>query len=82
MTRRIPEDRNYHTSCPAAIKAKITALEGAVMDYAFAGSQPPEDREQILQDTQFRRYNLERTILTCIDAAVKAALDPDTKRTK
>jgi hypothetical protein len=82
MTRRIPQDPNYRTACPAAIKAKITALEGAVMDYAFVGSQPPEYREQILQDAQFRRYSLERTILTCIEVAVAAALDPNTKRMK
>lgn len=82
MTRRIPEDHNYRTSCPAAIKAKITALEKAVMDYAFAGSLPLADRAQILSDAQFRRYSLERTIMTCIDAAVNAALDPDAKRTK
>jgi hypothetical protein len=71
--RRIPQDHNYRTACPAAIKAKITALEGAVMDYAFAGSQTPEDREQILQDAQFRRYCLEQTILTCIENAVVEA---------
>jgi hypothetical protein len=73
MTRRIPQDHKYRTACPAAIKAKITALEGAVMDYAFVGSQPPEYREQILQDAQFRRYSLERTILTCIENAVVEA---------
>lgn len=82
MARRIPEDHNYRTTCPAAIKAKITALENAAMDYAFAGAQHPEDRDSILQDAQFRRYSLEQTILTYIDAAVKAALDSDTKRTK
>jgi hypothetical protein len=82
MPRRIPQDPNYRTACPAAIKAKITALESAVMEYAFAGAQPPEDREQILQDAQFRRSCLERTILTCIEAAVAAALDPNTKRMK
>ena len=74
MTRRIPQDHNYRTSCPAAIKAKITALENAIMDYAFAGSMRPEDADQAEQDAQFRRYCLERTILTCIEAAVEAAL--------
>ena len=82
MARRIPEDHNYRTTCPAAVKAKITALENAVLEYAFAGSMRPEDADQAEQDAQFRRYSLERTILTCIDAAVKAALDPNTKRTK
>ena len=82
MARRIPEEHNYRTTCPAAIKAKITALENAAIDYAFAGSQPLADRAQVLSDAQFRRYCLEQAILTCVDAAVKAALDPNTKRTK
>ena len=82
MTRRIPKDHNYRTSCPAAIKAKITALERAVLEYARAGEDVLDPEGQRLSDAQFRRYCLERTILTCIDAAVQAAMDPDTKRTK
>lgn len=81
MARRIPQDRNYHTPCPAAIKAKITELENAALDYAFIGAQPPEDREDILHGAQVARYNLERTILSYIEAALNAA-PYNSKRTK
>ena len=82
MTRRIPEDHNYRTSCPAAIKAKITALENAALEYARVGEDVLDPEGQRLSDAQFQRYSLEQTVLTCIDAAVEAALDPSTKRTK
>lgn len=69
MTRRIPQDHNYRTACPASIKAKITALESAVLEYARVGEDVLDPDGQRLSDTQFARYNLERTILTCIEAA-------------
>ena len=80
MTRRIPQDHNYRTSSPAAIKAKITALEIAAFEYgvSYAYDWPSEDQD--MADAQTARYALEQTILTCIDAAVKAALYPNTKR--
>lgn len=71
MARRIPQDHNYHTACPAAIKAKITALENTLcaLDLSFAGSQADQDAAE--QAAQTARYDLERTILTCIEAALK-----------
>ena len=75
MTRRIPEDHNYRTSCPAAIKGKITALENAAFEYGASYVYDWPGKDQDLADTQTARYALERTILTCIDAAVKAALE-------
>jgi hypothetical protein len=81
MTRRIPQDHNYRTACPAAIKAKITALENAAFDYGFEHGERRATNLTRL-DAQDARYNLERTILTCIEAAVAAALDPNTKRMK
>ena len=71
MARRIPQDHNYHTSCPAAIKAKITELENTLcaLDLSFAGSQADQDAAE--QAAQVARYNLERTILSCIEAALK-----------
>lgn len=74
MARNVPRDHNYRTACPAAIKAKITQLESAAMDYAFVGSADLAERDGVLDAAQTARYDLERTILTCIDAAVKAAL--------
>ena len=73
MAHPIPKDQNYRTTCPASIKAKITRLETAAMEYAFVGAQAPEDRERILKDAQVARYNLEQTILTCIENAVAEA---------
>ena len=82
MTRRIPRDHNYDTACPADVKAKITALENEAYLAGASDGQHEALRDRIVRDAQTARYNLERTIQTCIDAAVKAALDPDTKRTK
>lgn len=79
MSRRIPQDHNYRTPCPPAIKAKITALENAAMDYAFAGSMRAEDADRVEQDAQWRRYCLERTITTHVEVAVKAALEAAAK---
>lgn len=81
MARRIPEEHNYRTTCPAAIKAKITALENAVLALGLEGARSTDTADETTE-AQFRRYCLEQTILTCIDAAVKTALDPNTKRTK
>lgn len=69
--KNIPRNHNYHTTCPAAVKAKITVLEKAAMDYAFAGSAPVDDRDAILEFVQVARYELERTVLTCIAAATR-----------
>jgi hypothetical protein len=82
MTRRIPQDPNYRTACPAAVKAKITELENAVMAYTLAIERHIFEHDEEMQAAQFRRYCLERTILTCIKEAVAAALDPNTKRMK
>lgn len=73
MARRIPQDHNYRTTCPAAIKAKITALETAAIEYAFKGTHDPEDYDAIIEDAQVARYNLERAILTAIEKAVVEA---------
>ena len=82
MPRRIPQDHNYRTSCPAAIKAKITALENAAFEYGISARDQLRDADVDLRVAQTARYSLEQTVLTCIDAAVKAAMDPNTKRTK
>lgn len=82
MTRRSPQDHNYHTSCPAAIKAKITALENEVFLFGAADGYSEDFKTRLMQDAQTARYNLEQTILTCIEAAVAAALEPNTERTK
>lgn len=63
---RIPVDHNHVTSCPAAIKAKITVFEKAAMDYAFIGAAMPSDAAGITAAAQTARYNLEQTILTYI----------------
>lgn len=73
MGRRIPEEPTYRTSCPPEIKAKITALENAALDCAFAGSQHPDDADAIRADAQGARYCLEQTILTAIEKAVVEA---------
>ena len=73
MAQRIPKDHNYYTTCPASIKAKITQLEAAAMEYAFCGAREKEDREHILHGAQVARYNLEQTILTCVENAVAEA---------
>lgn len=67
MISRPDFDHNLQTSCPAQIKAKITAYMRAVEKFAFLGAQPPEDRDQIEQDLKFARYNLEQTILTHLE---------------
>lgn len=60
-------DHNLQTSCPAPIKAKITAYMRAVEEFAFIGTQPPEDHDQITRDLKTARYNLEQTILTYLE---------------
>lgn len=81
MPRRIPQEPNYRTSCPAAIKAKITELENAALSLGLEGARSAGTQAET-EIAQEARYNLERTILTCIEAAVKTALDSNTKRTK
>ena len=81
MTRRIPQDHNYRTACPASIKAKITELENAAFEYGLESARYAS-ANQTCMGAQTARYNLERTILTCIEAAVAAALDANTERTK
>ena len=66
----IPRDHNCRTELASSIKAKITELENAAMEYAFVGSADVEDREAILQAAQVARYNLERTILTLLKEPV------------
>ena len=66
----IPRDHNFRTELASRIKAKITELENAAMEYAFVGSADVEDREAILQAVQVARYNLEWTILTLLKEAV------------
>lgn len=73
MARHIPEDHNYRTACPAAVKAKITALENAVLEYARVGEDVLDPEGRRLSDAQFRRYCLEQTVLTCIENAVAEA---------
>ena len=81
MVRRIPQDRNYHTACPMAIKAKITELENAALILGLEGARSASTQAET-EAAQVARYNLERTILTCIEAAVKAATDQTTRRTQ
>lgn len=52
---------------PPSIRGKITALMKAADEAAFAGSQPPEMREEITTNLQWARYELERTIVTLLD---------------
>lgn len=52
---------------PPPIKAKITQFDQACQEYAFMGSQPPEDHEAIVHDYLQARYNLERTIKTLLE---------------
>jgi len=66
----IPRDDNCRTVLASSIKAKITELENAAMEYALVGSADVEDREAILQAVQVARYNLERTILTLLKEPV------------
>lgn len=70
--KRIPQDHNYRTACPAAIRAKITALEHAAMDYAFKGAAHPADVDALTEAAQVARYNLERTILTFLERGKNA----------
>ena len=71
MARHIPQDHNYRTPCPAAIKAKITELENAAMEYAYSRPSTAAEHSAVLSSAQAARYNLERTILSCIEAALK-----------
>lgn len=57
---------------PRPIKAKITQLINASREAAFAGSQPPEDRQAIREYQDVCRYNLERTIMTLLEKGWKA----------
>ena len=43
MSRRaLPVDHNYTVdNCPPSVKAKVTTMIHAAMDYAFIGSQDP-----------------------------------------
>jgi hypothetical protein len=66
MRMPIPQDKNYRTACPEPIRAKITALENAIIDYAHAAG-----RYGTTEDAQAARYNLERTVLTCIEKMEK-----------
>lgn len=52
---------------PPSIRGKITALMNAAEEAAFAGSQPPESREEITTNLQWARYELERTIMTLLE---------------
>lgn len=70
----IPKDPNLHTTCPAAVKAKITQFERAVNDYAFLGAAEPADHDAIVEQAQWARYCLEQTVQTAIRAAVEEAL--------
>lgn len=74
MSRQIPQDHNYVTDCPVPIKAKITQLENAAIDFALRGAAHPEDYDSIVEYAQVCRYELEQTINTIIDKRVKAAL--------
>jgi hypothetical protein len=78
MTRRIPQDPNYRTACPAAIKAKITAVENAAFWYGYMKAD--YDTTVHLQEAQAARYNLERAIMTHVEEAVAVALGLNTER--
>jgi hypothetical protein len=73
MARSIPLDYNLHTPCPAAIKAKITELENAAVRYGVVSDRYASGTEPELTTAQTARYNLERTILSCIQAALENA---------
>lgn len=63
---------NGHTvDIPPAIKAKITCFKKAVKDYAWVGSQPPEDHQDIEENYYRSRYVLEQTIATYLEKAAK-----------
>lgn len=69
-TRLRPDyDHNLETDLPAPIKAMITRYGNAAQEYAFHGSQPPENHAAIIDDFKIARYNLERTILTMLAAS-------------
>lgn len=63
-TERPDFDHNLQTSCPAPIKAKITAYMKAVQEFAFLGAQDPKEHAQIARDLVIARYNLEQTIVS------------------
>lgn len=59
----LPHDHNYDVvGCPPYIKAKITELIHAAMEYALIGSEAPEHHEGITDSLLVSRYNLEATI--------------------
>jgi hypothetical protein len=64
--RPIPQDHNYRTACPASVKAKITELEKAVLDFARVGEDVLDPDGARLQAAQVARYNLERTVLSVL----------------
>lgn len=63
------EEHYYVDGVPSSIKAKITAFSQAAQDYAFIGSQPPEDHAEIEEEFHRARYNLELSVKTHLDRA-------------
>ncbi len=73
----IPErDPNYEVrGLPPFIKAKVTQLVDASMNYAFKGTHEDADIiEQIGQDFHWRRHCLEQSIKTAIEQAATEAV--------
>lgn len=54
----------YKTNLDPTIKAKITQLQNAERQRAFAGALPLEDRKDAEEVADYCRYVLEQTILT------------------
>ena len=63
--RELPT-RSFDTSCPPAIKDKITQLEQAIHDLAFVGNHPVESRESIRHYAERARIELENSITNVI----------------
>ncbi len=80
MPRHIPQDHNYRTDCPAAIKAKITELENQAIGYAYSRPSTKAEYSAARAAPQAARYNLERTILSHIKAAVAEAMKERAKQ--
>lgn len=56
----------YFVEIEPSIKAKITSFQKASEEYAFIGSAPKEDRDDIEHHLAWSRYALERTIATFV----------------
>ena len=56
------KDQNYQVSITPGQRSLITRYGSAMIDWAFVGSQPPEDHDEIEELANVARYNLEAHI--------------------